>query len=71
VRRDWNRFDRADLLARVRQPVDVKVAMAVALYEAAKATLPGWPTDEDRRRDLAHHQAYCGTLRRAFGGGAR
>jgi hypothetical protein len=53
--RDWGVVDSKSLAARVQQPVGAKVAMAIALYEAARRTLPGWPTDADRRVDLQHH----------------
>ena len=65
VRRDWGATAALDLRRRAEQPVALKVDLAIELYEAARATLPGWPSDEDRRADLAHHAHVRGILRRA------
>ena len=64
VERDWRTVGRLDLIARASQPIEVKMRLAMDLYEAARATVPGWPRDEDRAADLAHHVAVRTTLRR-------
>lgn len=53
--RDWGLPARLALRRRSRLPVAEKVRLATALYEAARATRPGWPSEADRRADLAAH----------------
>lgn len=53
--RDWGLPERLALRRRARAPVAQKVRLATALYEAARATRPGWPGEADRRADLAAH----------------
>lgn len=64
VQRDWRRLDDLDCVARANQPLETKMRIGVELYEAARATLPGWPTVADRAADLAHHIAVRSILRR-------
>ncbi len=65
VRRDWNATADLDLLARAAQPTEVKLRIAEALYDAARATVAGWPSTADRRADLEHHIAVRRLLDRA------
>ncbi len=53
--RDWGAPERLARRQRARQPVQQKIALAVSLYEAARAHTPGWPDDASRRRDLESH----------------
>nr|MBA2319878.1 hypothetical protein [Deltaproteobacteria bacterium] len=69
--RDWGAPERLARAHRARQPVEQKVAIAVALYEAARATLPGWPDEATRRADLAAHVRLRALLDRAAHVGAR
>ncbi len=55
VRRDWGALDAADRATRARPPPEEKFRLVNALYAAAKATNPGWPTNADREADLRHH----------------
>ena len=55
ARRDWSAPERLARVSRTRLAVAERIRLAIALYEAARATRPGWPSDEDRRVDLAHH----------------
>ena len=55
AQRDWSRPETLARKDRAAMSVGERVAMAIALYEAARATRPGWPTDQDRLRDLEHH----------------
>ena len=48
-------LEEADRVARARLIPEEKQRIAAALYESARSTLPGWPTDADRLEDLAHH----------------
>lgn len=69
--RDWGAPERLARGERAALPVSEKVALAVALYEAARNANPGWPDDADRRRDLASHIELRSRLRRAADVGAR
>lgn len=69
--RDWGRPERLARVHRAAQPVALKVALAIALYEAARATCPGWPDDATRRADLASHLRVRALLDRAAHVGAR
>jgi hypothetical protein len=55
ARRDWSAPERLARASRARVAVTERMRLAVALYEAARATRPGWPSDADRRADFAHH----------------
>jgi hypothetical protein len=65
ARRDWGAPARLSRKQRVERPVAEKIAMAIELYEAARATRPGWPDHADRRRDLEMHIRLKSLLRRA------
>ena len=69
--RDWEAPERLARAARARQPVEQKVALAIALYEAARATHPGWPDDATRRADLDSHRALRALLDKAAHVGRR
>ena len=68
--RDWAAPERLARRDRARMPVEHKVNLAIALYEAAKETQPGWPDEATRRADLAHHLRVKDLLRRAADVGA-
>ncbi len=53
--RDWSAPERLARTRRTRQPVELKVSLAIQLYEAARASHPGWPDDAARRTDLKSH----------------
>lgn len=65
--RDWSITN----VARAREPVSVRVGLGIALYEAMRTTRPGWPTDQDRIRDLESHCRVRSLLDRARHVGAR
>ncbi len=69
--RDWSAPERLARRARTQRPVDEKVAIAVALYEAARASRPGWPDEETRRADLASHLRVRALLDKASDVGRR
>lgn len=71
VGRDWSRLDALDRERRAGLPVAEKSRLAVALYEAAKRTRPGWPTAEDRWEDLQEHIRVNSLLKRGANVGAR
>lgn len=71
ARRDWRAPERLARRMRAGQPVPQKVALAVSLYEAARATTPGWPDPTTRRRDLQSHVNVRRLLQRAAHVGAR
>ncbi len=56
ARRDWGAPERLARRQRALQPVEVKVRLAIELYEAARATRPGWPDTATR---LADFEAHC------------
>lgn len=69
--RDWGAPQRLARQERARQPIDRKVAIAVALYEAARAARPGWPDEATRRADLDVHLRVRALLDKAAGVGIR
>ena len=69
--RDWNAPERLARKHRANLPVEQKVRLAIALYEAARATRPGWPGEETRRADLATHRRVRALLDRAAHVGGR
>lgn len=69
--RDWGAPERLARAARAAMSVEERMRIAVALYEAARLTQPGWPSDATRREDLAHHQRLKALLTRAAHVGAR
>ena len=70
ARRDWGAPARLARRERARQPIAVKVQLAIELYEAARSTRPDWPDEKTRRLDLASHRRVAGLLRRAAHVGA-
>ena len=71
AQRDWQAPQRLARAHRAGQPVQTKVRLAIALYEAARATRPGWPDEEARRADLASHRRVRALLDRAAHVGPR
>jgi hypothetical protein len=53
--RDWGAPERLARAQRARQPIPIKVQLAIELYEAARATRPDWPDDATRRADFRAH----------------
>lgn len=71
ARRDWGALEAATRASRGAQSPAQKSRLAVELYEAARATCPGWPDDATRRDDLANHERVCALLAKAAHVGAR
>lgn len=71
AQRDWGAPERLARRHRVRQPLERKVRIAIALYEAAKATNPDWPDERTRRADLEAHLRLRRLLDRAAHVGTR
>jgi len=71
VSRDWEAPARLSRAARASRSIPEKVALAIALYEAARATKPGWPDEATRRADLEAHLRVKRLLARAAHVGAR
>ena len=69
--RDWDAPARLARQARAALPIARKVEIAIALYEAARATRPGWPDEATRRADLEDHLRVRALLDRASHVGAR
>ncbi len=69
--RDWGACERLVRRHRASLPMDRKVRLAIDLYEAARATRPGWPDEATRREDLAAHRRVRALLDRAAHVGAR
>ena len=69
--RDWGAPERLARKNRANLPVEQKVRLAVDLYEAARATRPGWPSEAVRRADLATHLRVRAMLDRAAHVGCR
>ena len=69
--RDWGAPERLARAHRVRQPSEQKVRLAIDLYEAARNTNPGWPSEAVRRADLASHRRVRSLLDRAAHVGRR
>lgn len=65
ARRDWGAPERLARRERAQQSIECRVAMAIQLYEAARATRPGWPDEDTRRRDLETHLKVRALLDRA------
>ena len=53
--RDWSAPDRLSRVPRAAQPLAQRIALGIALYEAAKTTRPDWPTRADREADCQNH----------------
>jgi hypothetical protein len=71
ARRDWGAPERLSRHARARATIEEKVRIAAELYEAARATRPGWPDDATRLEDLEHHLRVRALLDRAAHVGRR
>jgi len=71
AQRDWGAPERLARRRRARLPVAERVRLAIELYEAAKATNPGWPDEATRRADLDAHVRLKRLLREAADVGAR
>lgn len=68
VERDRSRVrtaKRAHWARTARAKPQLAVALAHALYEHVKAVSPGFPTEQSRRDDFAHHERLKGLIDRA------
>jgi len=68
VRRDRRRVamaKRAYWASAARATPKVTIALAHALYEHAKAVSPGFPSEQSRKDDFAHHRRLKGLIDRA------
>ncbi len=70
ARRDWGAPERMSRARRAAMPVAQKVALAVALYEAARRSLAPADHEAARRADLEHHLRLRALLDRAARVGA-
>ena len=71
ARRDWGAPERLARRHRASQSVEQKVQLAIDLYDAARATLPGWPDEATRRADFEAHLRLRALLDRAAHVGTR
>ena len=71
ARRDWAAPERLARRERASLPVAERVRIAIALYEAARATNPSWPDAETRRADFETHVRVKALLARACDVGGR
>ena len=71
ARRDWTIPERLARRDRAMLPVAERVRIAIALYEAARATTPSWPDAETRRADFESHIRVKALLDRARDVGRR
>ena len=69
--RDWGAPERLARAHRANLPIEQKVRLAIDLYEAARNTNPGWPSEAVRRADLAAHRRVRALLDRAVHVGRR
>ena len=53
--RDWGAPERLARRQRARQPIEIKVALAIELYEATRETKLGWSDAATRRADFDAH----------------
>lgn len=65
ARRDWGAPERLARAERVARSPERCFELAWELYLAARFACPGWPSEEDRRRDFEHHLAMRALLDRA------
>lgn len=65
VRRDRTRVGQAKRAHWARTAPDVGVALSHALYAHARAVSPGFPSQQSREDDLAHHLHLKGLIDRA------
>lgn len=67
ARRPWSQIARIKAEHRAQlareHGAESALAMGEALWDHAKGVQPGWPTAEDRARDLAHHREMSRKLR--------
>jgi hypothetical protein len=67
ARRDWNAIEAIKRAARLEQlsrmTPSERLRMGDALRNYAKALHPDWPTDDDRKKDLAVHLRVSESLR--------
>lgn len=71
AQRDWLAPERLARRERANLPPAERVRLAIELYEAAKATNPGWPNEATRRADFEAHLRLKGLLDQAADVGAR
>lgn len=69
--RNWSITERLARTERAVMPVARRVEIGIALYEAARATRPGWPDDATRRADFETHLRVKKLLQRAAHVGTR
>ena len=69
--RDWSAPERLARQDCARLSVAERVAIGIALYEAARTTQPDWPDAAARAADLLHHRRMRSLLDRAAHVGAR
>jgi hypothetical protein len=55
VHREWGFTDHVNLIARCNQPVEEEARIAIELNDAARLTVSGSPSDDDRMPDLDLH----------------
>jgi len=67
ARRDWKAIEEMKRQRRVEQMSRMQPADALEIGDAlrhhANALLPGWPSDDDRKKDLAVHLRVSESLR--------
>ena len=69
--RDWSAPERLARVHRVNLPIEQKVRLAIDLYEAARITRAGWPSEAARRADFATHRRVRALLDHATHVGSR
>ena len=69
--RDWGAPERLARVHRVSLPIEQKVRLSIDLYEAARNTRAGWPSEAVRRADFATHRRVRALLDRAAHVGSR
>ena len=69
--RDWGAPERLARAHRVKLQIEQKVRLAIDLYEAARNTRTGWPSEVVRHADFATHQRVRALLDRAAHVGRR
>ena len=71
AKRDWAAPEQLARRARSNQSVDLKVKIAIDLYECMRRTRPEWPTEAQRREDMTMHLRLRELLDRAAHVGSR
>ena len=69
--RDWSAPERLARVHQVNLPIEQKVRRSIDLYEAARNTRAGWPSEAVRSADLATHRRVRALLDRAAHVGGR